>query len=222
MFLGMYSDCILVATSNPGKLRELRATARLAGSGTTVASLPDFSAWPQVEEDGLTFDANARKKAEHYSRYAAGELVLGDDSGLEVDALHGEPGVRSARYAVLDSPASSLSVDQANNVRLLLKMQAVADHLRAARFVCVVAAARDGLCLATFRGEIVGIILHEPRGANGFGYDPLFYLPELQKTMAELSTEQKASVSHRGRAFRKFLQWYRENGPGARKYSDSA
>src|SRR5438876_298788 len=118
MFLGMRSDRILVATSNSGKLREFRAAARLADIGIRVAPLPDFSALPQVEEDGLTFEANARKKAEHYSRYAPGEIVLADDSGLEVDALHGEPGVRSARYAALDSPASSLSVDQANNARL--------------------------------------------------------------------------------------------------------
>ena len=199
---------ILIATSNPGKLRDFAGAA--SSYGIEVAPVPGFSSLPAVIEDGSTFEANARKKAEHYSRYIPGEMVLADDSGLEVDALGGAPGVHSARYAA-DDPrkAESNTDDEANNARLIRELKSVPPDQRTGRFVCVIAAARDGETLAVFRGTAEGIILDRPRGSNGFGYDPLFYFPQIRKTFAELSAEQKAQFSHRGAAFRGFLEWYR-------------
>lgn len=195
---------ILIATSNAGKLRDFAAAA--AEHGTAVAGLPNFSSLPPVPEDQPTFEANARKKAEVYSSFAPGDIVLADDSGLEVETLNGAPGVRSARYAAHSSEENAS--DAANNTRLLAELQSVPEDQRQAQFVCVIVAARDGRALATFRGEARGTILHAPRGAGGFGYDPLFYFPALGKTFAELSAAEKARVSHRGQAFRKFLDWW--------------
>jgi XTP/dITP diphosphohydrolase len=197
---------VLIATSNPGKLRDFAGAA--AGHGVEIAGLPGFAYLPSVAEDGLTFEDNARKKAEEYSRSAPAEIVVADDSGLEVDALNGAPGVHSARYAA-DQPhlASENTDDESNNARVLREMRGVAMDRRTARFVCVLAAARDGKILATFRGTAEGVILDSPQGTNGFGYDPLFYFPQIQKTFAELSAEEKASFSHRGAAFRQFLAW---------------
>ena len=208
---------IFIATTSAGKLRDFAAAA----AGVEVAGLPGFDSLPAVAEDGATFEENARKKAEHYSRLAPGELVLADDSSLEVEELGGEPGVRSARYAVDEDPEAAArgSLDQANNARLLRELENVPDEARAARFVCVIAAARDGKPLAVFRGEAAGIIARAPRGAGGFGYDPLFYFPKLGQTFAELAPEEKAAVSHRGAAFRKVLEWYEANPaqePGAK------
>ena len=204
---------VLVATSNPGKIRDLAGAA--AAHDIRVEVLPGFASLPAVVEDGATFEANARKKAEFYSRQAAGEVVIADDSGLEVDVLGGAPGVRSARYAADEHGAGQgddNSDDEANNARLLRELDHVADNARSARFVCVIAAARDGQTLATFRGQAEGLILGAPRGSNGFGYDPLFYFPQIRKTFAELSAEEKAAYSHRGAAFRAFLAWEaREN-----------
>jgi XTP/dITP diphosphohydrolase len=171
--------------------------------------LPNFSSLPPVVEDGLTFEANARKKAEAYSHYAPGEIVLADDSGLEVDALGGAPGVHSARYAA-DAPhlVENNTDDHANNARLLRELRNVPAERRTGRFVCVIAAAREGQMLAVFDGQAEGVILRSPQGANGFGYDPLFYFPQIQRTFAELTAEEKAEYSHRGTAFRKFLEWY--------------
>ncbi|MGA9206483.1 MAG: RdgB/HAM1 family non-canonical purine NTP pyrophosphatase [Terriglobales bacterium] len=198
---------VLIATSNPGKLRDFAGAA--AAHGIAVASLPNFDSLPGVREDGATFEANARKKAEHYSRFAPGEMVLADDSGLEVDALGGAPGVHSARYASTADQGNA--DDRANNARLLRELSHAAD--RAARFVCVIAVARDGRTLSTFRGEAQGRILDAPRGSGGFGYDPLFFFPGLGKAFAELSPEEKAGVSHRGAAFRRFLEWYERPAP---------
>jgi XTP/dITP diphosphohydrolase len=197
---------VLIATSNPGKLRDFAGAA--VTLGVEVAPVPDFASLPPVVEDGLTFEANARKKAETYSLHAVGEMVLADDSGLQVDALGGAPGVHSARYAT-EAPhlAGVNSDDVANNARLLRKLKKVLPEKRTARFVCVIAAARDGRTLEVFRGEAEGTILDTPRGSNGFGYDPLFYFPQIHKTFAELSPEEKAKYSHRGAAFRKFLEW---------------
>jgi XTP/dITP diphosphohydrolase len=178
--------------------------------GISVDGLEDFKNLPEAVEDGATFEENARKKAEHYSRFAAGELVLADDSGLAVDALGGAPGVYSARYAAANGEASGNSSDSANNAKLLRELQAVAEEQRTARFVCVISAARDGREVVHFRGEAAGVILREPRGGMGFGYDPLFYFPALGKSFAELTPEEKAGVSHRGEALRKFLEWARE------------
>jgi XTP/dITP diphosphohydrolase len=196
---------VFIATSNQGKLRDFAAAC--AAYGVEIAAIPHFDELPPVMEDGATFEANARKKAEHYSRHVGGEIVLADDSGLAVDALGGAPGVHSARYAA--GPEQANSSDAANNARLLREMKMIEDGRRTAQFVSAIAAARDGRTLAEFRGEAVGQILREPRGTGGFGYDPLFYFPALGKTFAELTPEDKAAVSHRGAAFRKFLDWYR-------------
>jgi XTP/dITP diphosphohydrolase len=203
---------ILIATSNPGKLRDFAGAA--LRHDVEVASIPDFSSLPSVVEDGLTFEDNARKKAEAYSRYAAGEIVIADDSGLEIDALDGAPGVHSARYAAPDlqnkqpHEADANTDDEANNARVLRELSNVPPAQRTGRFVCVLAAARGGKTLATFRGTAEGIILDAPRGTHGFGYDPLFYFPGIDKTFAELSAEEKSEYSHRGAAFREFLKWY--------------
>jgi len=202
---------ILIATSNPGKLRDFAGAA--VAHGIEIASIPNFSSLPAVVEDGLTFEANARKKAEDYSRHVPGEVVVADDSGLEVDALNGAPGVHSARYAAPDlydvQPhlAEANTDDEANNARVLRELQGVPPEKRTGRFICVLAAARDGQSRATFRGTAEGVILDSPRGTNGFGYDPLFYFPEIGKTFAELSAEEKARYSHRGAAFRRLLDW---------------
>jgi XTP/dITP diphosphohydrolase len=203
---------ILIATSNPGKLRDFAGAA--AHHGVEVAEIPNFSSLPPVVEDGLTFEANARKKAEEYSQYAPGEIVIADDSGLEVDALEGDPGVHSARYAAPDlqnkepHEADANTDDDANNARVLRELKDVPPERRTGRFVCVLAAARDGKILATFRGVVEGIILDAPRGTNGFGYDPLFYFPQIAKSFAELTAEEKSQYSHRGAAFRQLLDWY--------------
>jgi XTP/dITP diphosphohydrolase len=176
---------VLIATSNLGKLRDFAGAA--TALEVEVAPIPGFASLPPVVEDGLTFEANARKKAESYSRYVAGEIVLADDSGLEVDALGGAPGVHSARYAAEAPHLAGVNCDDAaNNTRLLRELKKVAPEKRTAQFVCVIAAARDGQTLEVFRGQAEGIILDAPRGSNGFGYDPLFYFPA---------------------AFRKFLEW---------------
>jgi XTP/dITP diphosphohydrolase len=197
---------VLVATSNPGKLRDFSGVA--ASLGIEIVSIPNFSSLPAVIEDGLTFEANARKKADSYSPHAPGELVLADDSGLEVEALDGAPGVHSARYAA-DMPhlAEENTDDEANNARLIREISNISPEKRTGRFVCVIAAARDGHTLEVFRGQAEGIILDKSRGSNGFGYDPLFYFPEIGKTFAELTADEKAQYSHRGAAFRNFLEW---------------
>jgi len=202
---------ILIATSNPGKLRDF-AGAALA-HGIEIAGIPHFSSLPPVVEDGLSFEANARKKAEAYSKCVPGEIVVADDSGLEIDALGGAPGVHSARYAAPDvhgkepHHADANVDDAANNARVLRELKGVPPAKRTGRFVCVLVAARDGKTLATFRGVAEGIILDAPRGTNGFGYDPLFYFSPVGKTFAELTAEEKARYSHRGAALRKFLNW---------------
>lgn len=203
---------VLIATSNRGKLRDFAAAAAL--HGVEVAAIPDFHLIPVPREDAPTFEANACKKAEHYSRYAKGRMVLADDSGLRVDALNGAPGVRSARYAADENGAGSSveanSEDAANNDRLLREMNDVPDERRGARFICTIAVAREGRTVAVFRGEVNGSILHQPRGTHGFGYDPLFWITELSKSFGELTAAEKASISHRGQAFEKFLRWYEQ------------
>jgi XTP/dITP diphosphohydrolase len=199
---------VSVATSNAGKFRDFAGAA--APYGITIASIPHFSSLPQVVEDGITFEENARKKAETYSLAVPGELVLADDSGLEIDALGGAPGVHSARYAADEPHAAECNTeDEANNARVLRELTSVAAEKRTARFVCILAVARDGQTLHTFRGVAEGVLLDVPRGKNGFGYDPLFYFPQIGKTFAELSAEEKALYSHRGAAFRAFLEWCR-------------
>lgn len=182
--------------------------------GIEIAGIPNFPSLPLVVEDGMTFEDNARKKAEEYSRYISGEIVLADDSGLEVDVLNGAPGVHSARYAA-DEPhlADANTDDELNNARVLRELKAIPPGKRTGRFVCVLAAARDGKTVGTFRGTAEGLILDAPRGKNGFGYDPLFYFPQINKTFAELSAEEKSKYSHRGAAFRQFLTWCAKQFP---------
>ena len=202
-------NTIYIATSNAGKLRDFGAAAEL--EGMRVEALPGLKDLPEVEEDGETFSANARKKAEHYSALFSGKLLLADDSGLEVEALGGAPGVRSARYAASSSTTGNAD-DNANNQKLLRELQKTGTELPRARFVAVIAAAFDGETVAEFAGEVQGSISESPRGTNGFGYDPLFLVESTGKSMAELSPAEKAAVSHRGRAFRRFLEWYRGEG----------
>jgi XTP/dITP diphosphohydrolase len=205
---------VLIATSNPGKLRDFAGAART--HGITVSGIPNFASLPTVVEDGATFEENARKKAEQYSLAALGEIVLADDSGLEVDALRGAPGVHSARYAA-DEPhkADANTDDDANNARVLRELAEVPEEKRTARFVCVIAAAKNGRTLATFRGVAEGRILDHLRGTGGFGYDPMFYFPQIQKTFAELTPEEKSRYSHRGAAFQEFLEWAEVHGHSA-------
>jgi XTP/dITP diphosphohydrolase len=194
---------LYVASSNAGKLRDFRVAAGHASM--EILTLPGLAEITAPEETGATFAANARLKAEFYSRCRPGALVLADDSGLEVTALGRLPGVRSARFAedadyLADSP---LSADERNNLLLLDRMRGV--ESRGARYVCVLSAARDGVEMASAEGEVAGEILTAPRGTGGFGYDPLFYLPELEKTMAEIDLETKLRLSHRGAALRALL-----------------
>ena len=197
---------VLIATSNPGKIRDFAGAA--SHHGIEVAAIPNFSSLPSVIEDGATFEANARKKAEAYSQYVPGEIVIADDSGLEVDALGGAPGVHSARYAA-DEPhaAENNTDDDDNNAKLIREIRRVPQEKRTGRFVCWIAAARDGKTLAVFEDKAEGIIQDQPKGSNGFGYDPLFFFPQINKTFAELTAAEKAHYSHRGKAFRRFLDW---------------
>ncbi|MGC2696172.1 MAG: RdgB/HAM1 family non-canonical purine NTP pyrophosphatase [Candidatus Angelobacter sp.] len=203
---------IYLATSNPGKVREFREAAQAMALG--LEPLSGLHGLTPPIEDGATFEENARKKAEYYSRYASGELVLAEDSGLAVDALHGAPGVYSARYAaVLESGAASdqNSNDTANNVALIHQLERLPRANFAGKYISVIALARNGQTQATFTGEVHGELLTVPRGTQGFGYDPLFYFPALNRTFAELPLEEKRQHSHRGKAFRSFLEWYGKN-----------
>lgn len=203
---------IFVATSNPGKLADFSTAAKV--HGIHVLPLPGIAQIDPPDETGATFEENARLKAEFYSRYAAGEIVFADDSGFAVDALGGAPGVRSARYAE-DAGIVSADPDEANNRLLLDRAEGIPDSERQAAFICVIAAARDSKTLRTFHGEARGWLLRAPSGKNGFGYDPLFYFPELKNSFAELSREEKLKVSHRGEAFRKMLVWLTASAPPA-------
>jgi|HubBroStandDraft_6_1064221.scaffolds.fasta_scaffold332877_1 XTP/dITP diphosphohydrolase len=202
---------LYAATTSAGKLRDFRTAA--AAHSVAIDPLPALSTIPAPEETGTTFSANATLKAVYYSRFAPGQLVLADDSGLEVDALDGAPGVRSARFAsdvgLVDSPDANDNTDVWNNMVLLQRLAGVHPAQRTARYHCVLVAARDGLPFHTAHGTVEGVILEAPRGTGGFGYDPLFYLPELDRTMAELDLETKLSLSHRGRALQRMLTMLR-------------
>ncbi len=189
------------ATSNAGKLREFR----LAAGDIAVEAVPGLAAIPAPEETGATFEENAILKAIYYSRFTT-DPVFADDSGLEADSLGGAPGVRSARFA---GPTAS---DEDNNRLLLAKLSAA--HNRSARFVCVIALARQGCLIATFRGVVEGSIAAAPRGLNGFGYDPVFYYPPFGCTFGEVDHARKLAVSHRGQAFQALLACCRETSSG--------
>ncbi len=192
---------LLVATGNQGKLKEIRSL--LEGSPIEIVGLGQLVDPPEVIEDGDTFTANARKKSQEMAQFS-GYLTLADDSGLVVDALDGAPGVYSARYA------GEQGDDAANNIKLLDELQEVTDEKRQAAFHCVVALAwPDGRCEA-YDGQVSGLIMRKERGTGGFGYDPLFMVPEYGKTMAELPLEIKNRISHRGTALRKVIPLLQE------------
>ena len=204
---------LYVATSNPGKLRDFAHAAEghlLGGERIQIEPLPGLAGIPAPPEDEPTFAANARTKALSYSRFAPGLLVVADDSGLEVDSLDGAPGVRSARYAedLNFAGVAGSTVDGRNNAALLRKLDGVPEVRRQARYRCALALARDGETVATAEGALEGFILAVPQGALGFGYDPLFFLPELGRTMAELDPATRLSMSHRGRALRHLLEHF--------------
>ncbi len=202
---------ILLASSNAHKLAEVRAA--LAELDLEVEGLDAVSHdIDPPAEDQPDFEGNAVLKARYYAG-RTGRLTLADDSGLEVDALDGRPGVHSARYAGVIGDRAT--VDAANNEKLLRELAGVPDDRRTARFVCVMALCDAEHTRLVVRGTVDGRILHAPRGEGGFGYDPLFYIPELGKAAAELTREQKNAVSHRGNAVRKLVAALR-SGPSNR------
>lgn len=231
---------IYAATTNQGKLREFKECA--GEQGVEVLTLPGIDRMPEPVEDAATFMGNAELKAVAYSRLAPGLMVFADDSGLEVEALGGQPGVRSARFAddlgfgekesrsramahLSDDKAVAkmghpdswrgLSKDERNNRAVVSLLRDLPEALdadggltldnRGARFVCALVLARDGEVVLRAEGEVEGVVLDEPRGVDGFGYDPLFLVPSAGKTLAEMGREEKWRVSHRGNAFRELL-----------------
>jgi XTP/dITP diphosphohydrolase len=203
---------LYLASANPGKLREFQAAA--APLGFDVRTLPRFCQLAPCVEDGATFEANARKKATYYSAFTDG-LLFADDSGICVDALGGAPGVFSARFA------GAIASDEENNRKLIEELHRLdiesglrpAPTTRAAHYVCVIALAQQGEIRTVVEGSAHGIIIDDPRGSRGFGYDPYFFFPPLGKTFAELTAEQKHVVSHRGAAFRALLEFLKTFQP---------
>ena len=198
---------LFCATSNKGKLLEFR---QASGADVVIQGLPSVD----CAEVGRSFEDNAVAKAICYAQSLCGKLdkfseqaplVFADDSGLEVDALNGAPGILSARFAGSDAD------DAANNRLLIEKLHDVPLPRRTARFVCCIALTRAGRIIKTFQADVKGMILKEARGEGGFGYDPLFYVPALEATFAELLPDEKWMYSHRGQAFRKMLDWLRES-----------
>jgi XTP/dITP diphosphohydrolase len=191
---------LFVASSNPGKLREYRALALPAGGSVDINFIPIFHSLDVFDEIWPTIAENAAGKALHYSRSSEG-VVIADDSGLVVPVLGGSPGVHSARYAGPDAT-------DADRVQKVLKeMRGITGEDRQARFVCVVAVAESGKMRGVFSASAEGILLEQPRGHDGFGYDPIFYFPTLGKTYAEISRDEKNLYSHRGKAFHKALDF---------------
>jgi len=196
---------LYAATTNPGKLRDF-ARAAASSPSIRIEPLPNIAAIPSPPEDEPTFEANARAKAIYYSLRAPNLLVLADDSGLEVAALDNAPGVRSARFAAdLAHPGDSDTPDLRNNAALLAALAGVPEARRQARYRCALALARDGEVLHTAEGAVEGLILTVPRGAGGFGYDPLFFLPALNRTMSELPPAGRLALNHRGHAISALL-----------------
>lgn len=189
---------LILASGNPGKLREYQVLA--AGHALELQLLPKYDSLPEFPEDAATFAENAAGKALYYSKHCD-DMVLADDSGLVVPALGGAPGVLSARYA---GPGAS---SEKRNMKLLAELRGKQGADRAAYFVCVIALAQRGRCLAVVSGKVDGSILEQSCGSGGFGYDPVFYFPQLHKSFAELTAEEKNLYSHRGNAFRRLMQF---------------
>lgn len=192
---------LIFATGNQGKMKEIREI--LADMDVEILSMKEAGVDLDIQEDGVTFQENAIIKAKAVQE-ATGELTLADDSGLEIDYLNGEPGVYSARYMGEDT---SYRIKNAN---LIERLEGVPMEQRTARFVCVIAAAFPDGRVETARATIEGVIGYEERGQNGFGYDPIFYVPEYNCSTAELSPEQKNAISHRGKALRQMKEILKE------------
>jgi XTP/dITP diphosphohydrolase len=216
---------IYAATTNEGKLKEFRECA--GAQGVEVLVLPGIESMPEPVEDAATFMGNAEKKAVEYSKRAAGLMVFADDSGLEVEALGGQPGVRSARFAEdLGFEVGQGTKDERNNRAVVSLLRDLPQSLeaaggltldnRGARFVCALVLAKDGEVVLRAEGEVEGEILDAPRGSDGFGYDPLFLVPQLGRTLAEMKPEEKWAVSHRGNAFRELLRQLKDFEQNAR------
>lgn len=189
---------LIVASNNQHKISEIKKI--LEKLDMNVVSLKDAGIDIEVEEDGKTFEENAYKKAKEVFDIVKDGYVLADDTGLMVDAINGAPGVYSARFS------GEGATYEKNNAKLLDLLKNVKDKDRGAKFVCVMVLIMGDSRIVKVRGEIEGRILREPRGKNGFGYDPLFYVEEFGKTFAEMSDEEKNSVSHRGRALEKLRE----------------
>lgn len=187
---------VVIATKNKGKAKDFETL--FGPLGYEVVTMFDVAPDMEIEETGTTFEENAVLKAEALSK-ALGTIVIADDSGLAVDALNGEPGVYSARYAGDHD-------DEANMVKLLENLQDVADEKRTARFCCCIAIAGPDFDTKTVFGTCEGVIAHGKRGTNGFGYDPVFFVPSLNRMMAELKPEEKGAISHRGNAIRQLKE----------------
>ncbi|MCD4823849.1 MAG: RdgB/HAM1 family non-canonical purine NTP pyrophosphatase [Phycisphaerae bacterium] len=207
------SRTVVLATRNPGKIREIAAV--LGALGISVIGLDDWPDVPEPAENGATFGENARHKARYYAN-ATGLWCLADDSGLVVDALDGAPGVFSARYASdrCEPAANREILDKANNAKLLEALADIPEEKRIARFVCHLALADGDKILLEAKGAIEGQIGFEEMGANGFGYDPLFFVPEKGCTTAQMSPETKNDISHRGKAVRQLAEQLGKMPPG--------
>lgn len=190
-----------IATGNPNKVREIKDICK--GMEIEFTTLPELPSVPVIVEDGTSFRENALKKAGVLSEYT-NELSIGDDSGLEVEYLNGRPGIRSSRYA------GEEATDEDNNRKLIDELNGVPDLKRKAAFRCVIALVGADI-KEVFEGECTGIIASKPSGKNGFGYDPIFYLPHLGKTMAELTPDAKNSISHRTKALHGLINWLTEH-----------
>ena len=190
---------IIFATGNQGKMREVRRileNLKIEGEETEILSMKEAGIDIDIEEDGASFEENAVIKAKAVAKAAPGAIVLADDSGLQIDYLNGEPGIYSARYLGEDTPY------HIKNTNLIKRLEGVGDEKRTARFVCAIAVAMPDGTVDTQTGIIEGRIGYEEKGEGGFGYDPIFYVPEFGKTTAELSEDEKNAVSHRGKALR--------------------
>ncbi len=194
---------VVLATRNKKKIEEMKRI--IADLSISIQTLDDFIGCPEVEEEGVTFEENAVKKAQTVARYT-GKPSVADDSGLEVYVLNGDPGTLSARYAGEDAD------DRKNIEKLLFEMRSIADEQRGARFVCCIALAFPEGSVKTFFGYVEGMIGREPRGFQGFGYDPVFYPEGYNRTFAEMTADEKDALSHRGKALRKLQRYLHEGG----------
>ncbi len=199
----MKQTILFLATRNRHKTREIQT---MLGEEVTVRDATEIPELPEIDETGTTFEENARLKAEEISNHVSG-FVLADDSGLEVDALGGEPGIYSARYS------GAGCTDLQNTELVLEKMKGVPAEKRNARFRCVLAVARDGKTMATFNGTVEGRLALQIDGEGGFGYDPIFIPEGYETSFGQLSSEIKNSMSHRGRALAQFREWWGKEMP---------